>query len=249
MASSTAWMVALILAGRHFHPSWDTSSQPYNSSWPLFCRSFPDVLYSYERQLETHHARFLRLVLYLAHRTPPLPNRRVEYPEPGISSKNLKASISTATLAVLVVSLSFLWFNQHPNFDPDELFRDYFVVYILGWSIWGTMLVPSNLAFNILQFNYQIKTVWKLRSLGTLSLISVLLQAITFTLLAVAQLLRSGDILGGSMPITSSIEAFVAWFGGVSAQLAYLFASLGFTALFIAGMMQRWNDLPGQVKL
>lgn len=136
------------------------------------------------------------------------------------------------------VSLAFLWYNQNPLFDQDDPrnLGNYIAVYIIGISVWNCMLIPTSIAFLALQFLYEIETVRKLQSSGSLSLVGLLLQATAFILLAVAQMLRSwsGILWLDEPPRTFAhfLEYLAAFYAIINTHVAYFLTGVGFLILF-----------------
>ncbi|KAK3368299.1 hypothetical protein B0H63DRAFT_488211 [Podospora didyma] len=198
----------------------------------------------------------LLVVLYVKHRTPSLPDEPSEAPMPGIPSQTIARVISTTAIVVLPISLAFLWCNQYPAFDRDDETKlgNIVAVYGIGLGIWGTLLLPANLVFLVLQFVYQIETIGTLSSTGTLSLISLLLQAVVFTTLAFSQTMRSWSaIVWPSWPDFNSLgrlfEWFLAFYYGINTHVAYLLVGIGFVVLFVFSLLEGRRNAPGAIQL
>ncbi|KAH8912976.1 hypothetical protein BR93DRAFT_974400 [Coniochaeta sp. PMI_546] len=189
-------------------------------------------------------AAILLLALYISYRTASSPDDPVEYPDPGISSATLAATVSTVAITALPVSIAFLWFNQNPYFDDDDplALSHYIAVYVMGLGFWMCLLVPTNIASVILQFLYQVRTVRALHDRGALSLVSLLLQAAALIWLAVAQVLRSrAGIMWFGPPwqsVASFLEMFSAFLFSINTQLAYFGVGLGFLAVFVVAFLE-----------
>ena len=146
---------------------------------------------------------------------------------------------------MIPVSLALLWCNQLPYFDQDDpgTLGRYAAVYVVGLGLLMCLLVPANMATIVLQFMYQLRTVHELHSQGSLSLVSLLMQAIGLISLAVAQTLRSRSGIMWVGPPWHSVRRFLemwaAFFGTINTHAAYLLVGLGFLALFIAPLLDR----------
>ncbi len=157
----------------------------------------------------------------------------------------VKTTVSTVAIIVIPISLAFLWCNQLPYFDQDDpgTLGRYTAIYVVGLGLFMCLLVPANLAAVVLQFVYQLWTVYELRIKGALSLVSVLMQAIALISLAVAQTLRSrSGIMWIGPPwhtVQRFLEMWMAFLGTIITQVAYFLVGLGFLALLIAVLLDR----------
>ncbi|CAK7231423.1 hypothetical protein SEUCBS140593_007917 [Sporothrix eucalyptigena] len=134
---------------------------------------------------------------------------------PETSPLIMGLAVGLTGLVVLSVSFTFLIMNQNEMFDPDDgpISLDVFVYRFLI-HIWVFPLILANLAFLVLPVFYQVKTVQALHSHGSLSLISLGMQAFAFTVLAVLQTARGWrSILWPKLPGDfASVARFMEWF-------------------------------------
>lgn len=102
------------------------------------------------------------------------------------SSRTIQIAIGATDAFVLPVSVAFLFMNeQSPWFDPDELANLWFIVHVYGLGIWMMFLLLASTCFVVLPFVHQAKTVRALHGHSTLSLVSLVMQAVTCVLLGV----------------------------------------------------------------
>ncbi|KAI1870617.1 uncharacterized protein JN550_005160 [Neoarthrinium moseri] len=144
------------------------------------------------------------LVVYVRHRTPAVlpdqaPIRRLsdwqpeEAHEHKLTSHKMRRMLVAYAGATLPISLLLLIFNVHPTFQNHRLHT---AVYVVFWSIWVALLCAVDAFLVVFQFIKQLKTVGRLRTRGSLSIVSVLLLSIVLILLAVTQFYRSrGNIV------------------------------------------------------
>lgn len=125
------------------------------------------------------------LVMYLCYRSPSRPNEPTEHPVPGLSSSVILTVTSSVPIAVLPVSLAFLWFNEDKRFDD---LSNFIAIYGIAWGVWFTILAPANIVMLVLQFLYGIGTVKTLQLRGALSVVSLLMQAIVLMMLGILKL-------------------------------------------------------------
>ena len=190
----------------------------------------------------------LSLVLYLRYRTPSTPDIPVEHPEPGVLSTALKAIVSTVVITVVPVSLAFLWYNKNPRYDEDDPWwlGNYVAVYIFGLGFWNCLLIPANIAFVALQFIYEMQTIRELRTHDALSLDAVLMQAVGFLALTVAQTLRSWKgihwFAGSWSSFGRFLEDLLAFYGTVNTHVAYFLVGVGYLTLFIVDLLEELED-------
>jgi len=237
-----------LLVSVRIHPSRSTTYRHYSLVSPPYLRVF------YLGQQLTNTPG--RIVLYERYRTPSIPDQPVEYPEPGIPSTTLKVIIGTTTAVALPVSLAFLWFNKHPKFDEDtpQGMHNYILVYIFGLSGWNLILIPSNLAFVLVQFLYQVWTVRELKSRGAISLAYLWMQSAAFILLALAQIIRSWSRIEWpdvsiSDPVGRLVEKFMVFYASINTHLAYFLIGLGFLVLAIIYSVEGVPEVTGRIRL
>lgn len=99
------------------------------------------------------------------------------------------------------------------------------------------------------QFIKQLKTVGRLRTSGSLSIVSVFLLSVVLILLALTQFFRSrGNMtLPRERHITFArfLQLFGYVYGCVSVDVMYLVAGLGYLVLFQLCLVFDWNELFG----
>ncbi|KIH92416.1 hypothetical protein SPBR_02979 [Sporothrix brasiliensis 5110] len=148
---------------------------------------------------------------------------------PSTSSWTMQIAVGITAAVVLSISFAYMGLDQHPVFDPDEWQSGSygFPVYLIGLSIWMTLLFIPNTAFLFLPAVNQIHAVKASGDHGSLSLVSLGLQGALFVVLAGLQAARDWNAIAWVprnqlWPTLRFVEPFFAWYGTVQTHVAYV---------------------------
>ncbi|KAI0129974.1 hypothetical protein BJ170DRAFT_295445 [Xylariales sp. AK1849] len=195
--------------------------------------------------------------VYVRHRTPAVlpdqaPVRRLsdwqpeEVHEHKLTSQMMRTTLGAYAAATVPLSFLLLAFNADPYFQEG---RPHTAVYVVFLSIWVALLCAIDAFLVIFQFIKQMKTVGRLRTRGSLSIVAVALQSLVLIILSVNQFFRSRGNIGLPRERHVSFGRFLQLFGYVygcvSVDVMYLVAGLGYLVLFQLCLVFDWNDLFG----
>ncbi|KAH8199796.1 hypothetical protein TruAng_006019 [Truncatella angustata] len=138
-------------------------------------------------------------VTYVRHRTPAVspdqaPARRLSDWQPDdphehkLTSDSMRMLLLAYSVVILPISFLLLIFNGHPYFQQE---RAHTVLYVIFWSVWIAFLCAMDAFLVAFKFIKQLKTIGRLRTRGSLSVISVFLLSVVLILLALTQFFRS----------------------------------------------------------
>lgn len=169
-----------------------------------------------------------------------------EMHEHKLTSHKMRSYLTGYAAATLPISLLLLIFNGHPYFRED---RPHMIIYGVFWSIWVAVLCALDAFLVGFQFIKQMKTVGRLRTRGSLSIVSVFSLSVVLILLALAQFYRSRTYIKlpreHHVTFGRILQLLAYIYGCVSVDVMYLVAGLGYLVLFQFCIVIDWNDMFG----
>ncbi|ORY71288.1 uncharacterized protein BCR38DRAFT_519720 [Pseudomassariella vexata] len=194
------------------------------------------------------------VVVFICHRTTEPSSDLIEarwLPDRGLhphklTSRKMVIVLSSYVGATLPLSLALLCFSAHPYFQQEQPRRAFYVVF---WSVWVALLCAADAFLVVFQFIKQMKTVGRLRTGGSLSIVSVGMQTVVLLLLSIAQFYRSRKSIilrkEPHMGFGRFVRVFVFVYGCFSVDIMYIVAGLGYLVLFQLCLLFGWNDMFG----
>lgn len=164
-----------------------------------------------------------------------------------LSSQRMWIILGSYCAGTIPMSMVLVCFNTHPYFQEPQRHNSF---YICFWSVWIAFLCAVDAFLVVFQFIKQMKTVGRLQTRGSLSIVSMGLQSVTFILLSMAQLFRSRRNIilrrESHIAVERFLQLFAYVYGCVSVDVMYLVAGLGYLVLFQLCLVFDWNDLFGR---